>query len=95
MARDNELRSGFPQAIVKSRIVLPEPVRCDRARIGQLLSNLLANALTHGEKSEPVEVSATASGNSFELSVANAGQPIEAIAKLEELMTLSGPTPTR
>ena len=31
--------------------------------------------------------------NAFAL--ANAGQPIEAIAKLEELMTLSGPTPER
>jgi signal transduction histidine kinase len=72
----DELRNGFPQAIVGCAIALPEPIRCDRVRIGQLFSNLLANALTHGEKGTPVEVSATTLGNAFELSVANAGPPI-------------------
>jgi signal transduction histidine kinase len=59
-----ELRSGFPHATVESRLSLSKPIRYDRARIGQLCSNLVANAMTHGEKGKPVEVSATTSGNS-------------------------------
>lgn len=78
----DELQTGLPRGAIESRIALAQPVRCDRARIGQLLSNLLANALTHGEKGKTVEVAASTSGNTFELSVTNAGGPIsEAVMK--------------
>lgn len=53
-----------------------EPVNCDAARIGQLFSNLLGNALTHGSADRPVLVEATTQGGTFVLSVANAGDPI-------------------
>ena len=51
------------------------PVFCDRARVGQLFSNLLSNALTHGEPGSPVWVRATTDAG-FELSVVNLGPPI-------------------
>jgi signal transduction histidine kinase len=51
-------------------------VRCDEGRIGQLLSNLLANALTHGDPQTPIRVRSAIVGNRFELAVANAGEPI-------------------
>ena len=47
-----------------------------RARIAQLLSNLLANALTHGAPDAPVRVDAHTDAARLELSVANRGDPI-------------------
>ena len=54
----------------------PRPVHCDRARIAQLLSNLVGNALTHGAPDAPVTVSASTDDSVFSLSVANKGAPI-------------------
>ena len=71
-----ELQNTHPDRRIELALALEEPVRCDRARIAQLLSNLLANALTYGASSAPVRVSASASGGSFTLSVANDGEPI-------------------
>ena len=74
-----ELRSGWPDRHIDARIETDEPpVHCDRARIAQLLSNLLANALTHGSASTPVSVLARVQAGTFELSVANQGDPIPA-----------------
>lgn len=50
------------------------------------MSNLLGNALTHGDSNKPVAVHAETRDGSFELWVANAGAPIPpaTIAKLFE-----------
>jgi signal transduction histidine kinase len=57
-------------------------VRCDEGRIGQLLSNLLANALTHGDPQTPIAVRSAITDGRFELTVTNAGEPIpEAVVK--------------
>jgi signal transduction histidine kinase len=69
---------------IEAEIALLEPVNCDRARIGQLLSNLLGNALTHGSSNCLVRVRAISDGKGFELSVSNAGVPIRP-ASLERL----------
>jgi sigma-B regulation protein RsbU (phosphoserine phosphatase) len=53
-------------------------VRCDPQRIGQLLSNLLGNALTHGAAGEPVEVRCATRQGRFMLSVSNRGVEIPA-----------------
>jgi sigma-B regulation protein RsbU (phosphoserine phosphatase) len=45
-------------------------------RIGQLASNLLGNAITHGAPDKPIRFSATTSDDCFELFVANVGDPI-------------------
>lgn len=71
-----ELCSAHPGREVAVAISLPEPVRCDPRRIGQLLSNLLANALVHGAADRPVRVAAGGAGGGLQLSVANAGRPI-------------------
>ena len=61
---------------IDTDIVITRPVRCDPVRIGQLLSNLLSNALTHGRPGGAVRVYARADSG-FELSVSNEGGPID------------------
>jgi sigma-B regulation protein RsbU (phosphoserine phosphatase) len=71
-----EVRHIAPDRAIEARIDVDEPVYCDRGRIGQLASNLLANALTHGAADRPIRFEAATRGDMFELSVANAGAPI-------------------
>ncbi len=62
--------------MIEADIAVHEPVHCDQIRMGQLLSNLLGNALTHGDATKPVRVQAFTAGGTFELSVANGGDPL-------------------
>ena len=71
-----ELRASWPDRKINVDITLPAAIDCDRARIAQLLSNLLANALTHGAAEAPISVLARADKKTFELSVTNQGEPI-------------------
>ncbi len=72
-------------------------VYCDPDRIGQLLSNLVSNALSHGSKNNPVEVKVYQRENLFELSVINKGEPIsqESQQHLFEPFTKEGERPSR
>jgi sigma-B regulation protein RsbU (phosphoserine phosphatase) len=76
----DELRTVSPDRSIETSFVITEPVNCDRARVGQLVSNLIGNALTHGAAYQPVRVGAKTEGGVFEFWVANAGEPIPAIA---------------
>ena len=67
---------GMVRAVDGVDFAIDRPVNCDRTRIGQLLSNLLGNGLTHGKSDEPVTVYAATRDGFFELWVANAGEPI-------------------
>jgi signal transduction histidine kinase len=71
-----ELSVSYPDRIVQTEFTLAHPVTCDRVRIGQLFSNLLGNAMSYGSKDQPVCVCAVSNADGFELSVANAGDPI-------------------
>jgi sigma-B regulation protein RsbU (phosphoserine phosphatase) len=72
----DELRTALPGRVIKTDLSITEPVNCDRMRIGQLVSNLIGNALTHGAADQPVRVGARTEGGLFELWVANQGDPI-------------------
>jgi phosphoserine phosphatase RsbU/P len=72
----NELRIGAPGRTIETDFTLPDPVTCDPFRFGQMVSNLLANGLTHGEPGEPVRLQAATTGGELEVSVANGGKPI-------------------
>lgn len=80
----DELRAAAPDRPFATRVAMSESVFCDPGRIGQLLSNLLGNAVVHGAPGTSIEVEAQVKDGTFELSVRNAGNPIPdaALAKL-------------
>ncbi len=71
-----ELRTVSPGREISAQYALDEPIDCDHIRVGQLLSNLLGNALTHGAKDQPVSVEATTSDDELSIAVSNSGDPI-------------------
>ena len=71
-----ECTSAWPHREVRADFSALGPVTCDPDRIGQLLSNLLGNALTHGRPDGLVRVTGRSDEAGFELSVANDGGPI-------------------
>jgi signal transduction histidine kinase len=71
-----ELQTTAPERVIQTSLALTEPVRCDRVRLGQLVSNLLSNALTYGAPDKPVRLEAAIRNSQFELAVINGGEPI-------------------
>jgi phosphoserine phosphatase RsbU/P len=76
----SELRISAIDRIIETSLELSKPIECDPSRIGQLISNLLGNALTHGAKSVPVRVHAQVADDQLTIWVANGGIPISAEA---------------
>ena len=72
----SELEIAHPERVIQLQCDDMPPLLCDPQRIGQLVSNLLGNALTHGASDEPVIVHGRASDGDFLLSVANSGPEI-------------------
>lgn len=77
----SEIRTIAPDRDIIANFTMSEPIDCDRGRIAQLASNLLANAVTHGATNTPIEIEATTDDTSFMLTVANSGPPIAAEAR--------------
>jgi sigma-B regulation protein RsbU (phosphoserine phosphatase) len=82
----DEIRLSSPGRQITEEYAIDIPVDCDRARIGQLVSNLVGNAVTHGASNQPIYVHASTENGLFKLSVCNAGDPIpeEAMTRLFE-----------
>ena len=80
----DELQVTAPDRRIECPVSLDRPIHCDPGRLGQLLSNLLANALTHGASTHPIRIDARIDGDTFVMNVANSGAPI-APATLEKL----------
>nr|WP_322866551.1 HAMP domain-containing sensor histidine kinase [Aquicoccus sp. G2-2]MEA1113852.1 HAMP domain-containing sensor histidine kinase [Aquicoccus sp. G2-2] len=73
----NEFRSAQPDCEIRLDIAKQGSVSCDVPRVGQLLSNLLGNAVTYGDSTQPIYVAVkTMAEGAFELSVKNSGEPI-------------------
>jgi signal transduction histidine kinase len=51
-------------------------IEADVTRLQQVLSNLLSNAVQHGDRRQPISLSAHGRGDDIVLRVANAGNPI-------------------
>ena len=71
-----ELGAVHPERDIHQSIDLAASVDCDVRRVAQLLSNLLGNALAHGDPGEPVHVTALSNHDIFRLEVTNCGEPI-------------------
>jgi signal transduction histidine kinase len=72
----HELQDAQPQRQIVSDIRVDAPVTCDVPRIQQVVSNLIANALTHGAAGSPVRFTAKVAGDWLLLQVWNEGNPI-------------------
>jgi signal transduction histidine kinase len=71
-----ELQTAWPNSNITARIAIDCAIDCDPARIGQLLSNLLGNAIAHGAPGQAIAVDAALRDDRFILSVTNQGAPI-------------------
>jgi signal transduction histidine kinase len=71
-----ELRTANAGRVVLEQIHVDCSIECDRGRVQQLLSNLLANALNHGAPDQPVHVNAAIEADELVISVSNLGRPI-------------------
>ena len=73
-----EVQSGCPGKVIQASVKLEAPVNCDPERVAQLFSNLLANAVAHGDSAQPIQVKARSNSKGMTLSVSNGGMPIPA-----------------
>ncbi len=71
-----ELKLIYPKREITCNFKITEPVNCDSFRIAQLVSNLVANAITHGYADSPVHIYAFHNNGNLEVSVRNNGGPI-------------------
>jgi sigma-B regulation protein RsbU (phosphoserine phosphatase) len=71
-----ELTVAWPSRSIDFEFKIDKDVVCDRGRIAQLVSNLLANAITHGSETSAVILKAISNEGFWEISVANEGEPI-------------------
>lgn len=81
-----ELQDAKPDRHILFDISVTKTVHCDVARVQQLMSNLTANALTHGAAASPVRVSVSTSDEDLVLEVWNEGEviPPESLKRIFE-----------
>jgi signal transduction histidine kinase len=72
----DEMRLSSPQRDINGDFDLKEVVTCDPARVAQMLSNLMANAVFHGATDGPVIVTAKSDASESKLVVCNTGEAI-------------------
>lgn len=75
-----EIHAVVPERILEVHLNIDVPVAVDHARIAQLFSNLLGNAITHGDPIEPVRIAVATRAGQLMVSVANSGPPISPAA---------------
>ena len=71
-----EIRLAHPDRAIAFRYAFDGPLRCDPGRLEQVLSNLVANAITHGSSNRTIRVSVPKDRGAFVISVHNHGTPI-------------------
>jgi signal transduction histidine kinase len=73
----DEMRAAHPNCKIDLSLEGPCLADVDSDRIEQVVSNLLGNALAHGDAAKPVTVSAAARNGVASVTVHNFGKPIE------------------
>jgi sigma-B regulation protein RsbU (phosphoserine phosphatase) len=88
----DELRLTYPDRVITLDVRGAEPCQLDPVRLEQVLSNLIGNAITHGSRDTPVQVSVDVCENEALLAVSNRGPviPPEQIASLFQPFTRGG-----
>ncbi|RZL04644.1 MAG: HAMP domain-containing histidine kinase, partial [Pedobacter sp.] len=76
-----ELRMIWPSRGIETDYRIDVPVMCDETRIAQLFSNLLGNALSHGDPKLPVRIKAYTVDGEFCLAISNPGEQISEATK--------------
>ncbi|MDT0689888.1 GAF domain-containing sensor histidine kinase [Salegentibacter sp. F188] len=76
-----EIAAVAPEQKIKTKINLTKAISCDEERIAQLFSNLLGNAIKHGDEGQPISVKAYTEDGNFKLAVSNAGEKISSEVK--------------
>ncbi len=81
-----ELKLVYPSSIIDIQIDLLEDVFVDSKRIAQLFSNVLGNALSHGESGKPIRVEIKTIDDEVFIMVSNYGNdiPAETLANIFE-----------
>jgi signal transduction histidine kinase len=81
-----EFQVSSPSRTIETTFALDRVADCDPVRLSQLVSNLIANAFTHGAPDAPITISAATTDAALTISVCNAGDPIppETLARLFE-----------
>lgn len=72
----DEARAAHPERTTEVAIDGVSPIVADAVRLGQLLSNLIGNALQHGDPTRPVRVTARTTPRTLEIAVNNRGPVI-------------------
>jgi signal transduction histidine kinase len=75
-----ELEGSHPHAVIRYTSKGDLRGDWDKDRLAQVLSNLVGNALQHGDADKPISVVAQGHGEEVALSIHNAGPPIPASA---------------
>jgi signal transduction histidine kinase len=70
------IRAGYPEQAFVEQMTGDLNLNADAPRLQQALSNLLSNAVQHGDRNAPVTLSVRGEADAVVLSVSNAGEPI-------------------
>jgi signal transduction histidine kinase len=71
-----ELRDIHPERTIRAQLQPIGSLQCDPGRMGQLLSNLVKNAVVHGDPAHPVDVGVIHTNDVLQITVRNAGPRI-------------------
>ncbi|HEY0134603.1 MAG TPA: GAF domain-containing sensor histidine kinase [Nannocystis sp.] len=77
----DEVQAAHPNRPIELSTTLAGPVTCDEQRVEQLLSNLLTNAIAHGDADTPITVALRGEADAIELAVTNLGAAISEEAR--------------
>jgi signal transduction histidine kinase len=73
----DELRAAHPKRAIELQTSAPCRARVDNDRFEQVVSNLIGNAIQHGDPELPIRVVVSTRGNLASISVKNHGTPID------------------
>ncbi|MFO6465409.1 ATP-binding protein [Jannaschia sp. KMU-145] len=76
-----EIAMAHPDTVFEEEYAFTDPVACDPDRIAQLVSNLLGNAVFHGEPGGTVRIRAADDGDRLAVAITNHGGRIPAAVK--------------